>query len=249
MDFKNRVAIVTGSGSERGFGRQTARMLSQRGCRVVAADMDEAGAKRTAEVLRSEGGEAIGVYVNVAEPDSVKKMVEATIEAFGRVDILITYAAVGQKKDSLSMTLEDWNRMMAIDLTSVYLCCHEVLPYMVEQKYGRIVNIGSVSARNGGGIMSGSHYCAAKAGVIGYTKALAKEFAEHGITANCVCPGASNTDINGIRFEDKKIPADIPMKRRGNKEEIAAAVTFLASDMASYINGVTLDVNGGAYMG
>ncbi len=248
MDFHNRVAIVTGAGSERGFGIHTARMLASRGCKVAAADINEAGALRTAEIIRSEGGEALGLYVDVTQEESVLRMVEQTVAAYGKIDILITYAGSGHKKDSLAMTLEDWTRIITLDLTSVYLCCHAVLPYMLDQGYGRIVNVSSISARNGGGILSGSHYCAARAGVIGYTKALAKEFAGKGITANCVCPGASNTDINGVRYENKPTPGDIPMKRRGDAAETAYAAVFLASERASYITGAALDVNGGAYM-
>ena len=248
MTFEGQVAIVTGAGSERGIGSKTAELLAAQGCAVVAADLNEEGVQKTAERIALLGGRAIGVGVNVASEESVQNLVETTLRTYGRIDILINSAAIGQKKTFADMELADWNKIIAIDLNSVYLTCHHVLPYMLQRQYGRIVNISSISAHTGGGIMSGSHYCAAKNGVIGLSKGIAREVAKAGITVNCVSPGASKTDINGIRFEDKNVPADIPMGRRGEREEIAAGIVFLSSPEASYITGVNLDINGGAYM-
>ncbi len=248
MNFSNQVAIVTGAGSPRGFGKEICWMLANRGASLLLADFDEAGVMLNADELRASGFDAIAVKVDVSNEQSVQTMVKTALEHFGRIDILINNAGISQKVSSLDMTLQDWNRIMAVDLTGIYLCCHEVLPSMVEQQYGRIVNVSSISGRNGGGITGGAHYCAAKAGVIGYSKALGKEFALDGITVNCVAPGASKTDINGKRFEDKSIPDGVPMQRRGEREEIASAVLFLSSRFASFITGHTIDANGGAYM-
>jgi len=248
MNFKGQVAIVTGAGSARGFGHEICNMMAERGASLVLADFNEDGVLANAKELQEKHVDAIGVKVDVSDPESVENMVKTALEHFGRIDILVNNAGISQKVTSLDMTLADWNRIMSVDLTGIFLCCHSVLPIMVKQHYGRIVNVSSISGRNGGGITGGAHYCAAKAGVIGYSKALGKEFALQGITVNCVAPGASKTDINGKRFEDKSIPDGVPMQRRGEREEIAAAVLFLACPLASFITGCTIDANGGAYM-
>ena len=190
----------------------------------------------------------MGFGLNITDPQQVCSMIERVRREFGQIDILINNAGITQKKAIQEMSLEEWNRILTVDLTGVFLCCQAVLPSMISQRYGRIVNVSSVSGRNGGGIFGGSHYCAAKAGVIGFSKALGKEVAVHGITVNCVAPGASKTDIGGNRYENKPQPTGVPMNRRGEAHETAAAILFLASEHASFITGATIDVNGGSYM-
>lgn len=248
MDFHGQVAIITGGGSVRGFGRCTALMLAQRGCNLMITDLNEAGAQETAQLCREHGVQAVAMGLDVTDEGQVRHMVEVTIETFGRVDILINNAGLTQKKTTAEMTLAEWELIIRIDLTGVFLCSRAVLSVMEGQGYGRIVNVSSVSGRNGGGVFGGSHYCAAKAGVIGFSKALAKEVAQAGITVNCVAPGASKTDIGGNPFENKPQPTGVPMNRRGEAKETAAAIVFLAGRDASFITGVTIDVNGGAYM-
>jgi len=248
MNFTGRTAVITGAGSERGFGRTTALMMAERGCDIIAADLDAAGAKQTAQIVREKTGrKASGLAVNVADAASIEAMMKAAVQEFGRIDILVNNAGYTQQKKLMEISLEDWQNLLAVNLTGVFLCCQAVIPHMLENRYGRIVNISSLGAKNGG-VTGGGHYCASKAGVIGFSKCVAKEVAQKGITVNCVAPGASKTDIGGIKFEEKYIPADIPMGRRGEREDIAFAVAFLACEQAGYITGATIDVNGGAYM-
>lgn len=248
MDFHGRTAILTGGGSARGFGRCAALMLAERGCQMAITDLDEAGAKETARLCRELGVKAEGYGLDVTNQEQIEKVFHEIHETFGRIDILVNNAGITQKKTVIEMSLDEWNKIVNVDLTSVFLCCKAALPYMIEQGYGRIVNTSSVSGRNGGGVFGGAHYCAAKAGVIGFSKALGKEVATKGITVNCVAPGASNTDIGGNKYENKPHPTGVPMDRRGDAAETAAAIVFLASEHASFITGDTIDVNGGSYM-
>ncbi len=247
MEFSNRVAVITGCGSTKGFGRTVALMLAEKGCTIVAADINGAGAIKTAKMIEDLGGKAIGVAANVADLESIQSLMKAAIGAFGRIDILINNAGISQQKSTLDMTPEEWNRMLAINLNGVFFCMQAALPYMIEQKYGRIVNVSSISAKNGGGVFGGPHYIAAKAAVIGITRAIGKEMAPYGITANCVAPGPSNTDLVATDFTP--LAQNIPAGRIAKPADIAAAMTFLASEAAGYITGVTINVNGGAYMG
>ncbi len=248
MKFTDKVALITGAGSERGFGRTMALMFAERGCNLVIADMDGDGAKKTAELAQAKNVRAIGLKVDVASEADVKNMVATCMSEFGKVDILVNNAGITQSRPTVEMSLDEWNKILAVDLTGVFLCCREVLPHMIAREYGRIINVASISGQNGGGVFGGAHYCAAKAGVIGYSKALGKEMAKKGITVNAVSPGASKTDVGGRKFEDKAVPVDIPMGRRGETYEIASAAVYLASDHASYLTGSTISVNGGAYM-
>jgi NAD(P)-dependent dehydrogenase (short-subunit alcohol dehydrogenase family) len=246
MDFTGQVAMITGAGSERGFGRATALFLADRGCNIVASDLNADGAGETARQVEARGRKAMGLFCDVVDPVSVGQAVAGALSMLGRVDILINNAGYTQKIASLDIGLEDWNRMLSVHLTGSFLCSQAIVPHMIERGYGRIVSLSSLGMRNGG-VTGGAHYCAAKAGIAGFSRTLAKETARHGITVNCVAPGPCLTDIGGLKFEDKTVPSDILMGRRGNREEIAAAVAFLASPLASYITGVNLDVNGGAY--
>lgn len=246
MDFSGQTAIITGAGSERGFGRTIALFLADRGCSVVASDLNEAGARETARLVKEKGRNAIGIMCDVTDPASVKTFIAESIAVMGQVHILINNAGYTQKIASGDIGLEDWNRMITVHMTGSFLCAQAIIPHMTEKRYGRIVSISSLGMRNGG-VTGGAHYCAAKAGIAGFSRTLAKEAAKNGITVNCVAPGPCLTDIGGLKYEDKTVPRDILMGRRGTREEIAAAVAFLASPLASYITGINLDVNGGAY--
>ena len=205
MNFKGRVAIVTGGGSVRGFGRTTALMLAERGCDVIITDLNGPGAEETAALCREKGVRAKGIVVDGTDYDQVNAAVASIKEEFGRIDIMINNAGITQKRTILELTMEDWNRMISVDLTSVFIWCQAVLPSMLEQHYGRIVNVSSVAGRNGGGIFGGAHYSAAKAGVIGFSKALGKAYATEGIISNCVAPSACKTDM-GMPVEEMPHP-------------------------------------------
>lgn len=250
MDFTGKVAVVTGSGSKRGIGRETILELAERGASVVVADMNLEGAEEVAAEVKAMGKKAIAVKVNVTDEASVVAMFDAAVAAFGRVDVLVNNAGITQPIATADMTVEDFMRVITVNMLGTFLCSKHAVEVMKRNHYGRIVSLSSVSGKRGGGLFGGSHYSAAKAGILGFSKALAREVVSDGITVNCVCPGAIGTDIRaGISDENEaKIIDSVPMKRVGSAREVADAICFLASDCASYITGEDIDVNGGSHM-
>ncbi len=250
MNLDGKIAIVTGSGSERGIGRSIALKLAEYGANIVVADMNLEGAKKVAAEVEAKGCKAIAVENNVTDEDSVIALMKKTEETFGRLDILVNNAGITQPVSTLDTTVDDWNRVISVNLTGTFLCSREAAKIMKKNKYGRIVNISSVSGKRGGGVYGGSHYSAAKAGILGFSKAFAREVVEDNITINSVCPGLVATDIRkGLSDErERAIWETIPMKRPGSPDEIAETVAFLASDGAAYITGEDIDVNGGSHM-
>ncbi|MFC7395191.1 SDR family NAD(P)-dependent oxidoreductase [Scopulibacillus cellulosilyticus] len=246
----NRVAIVTGSGSKKGIGRQIALTLAKQGAAVVVADIDMDGIQDTVNAITEAGGKALGIELNVTSKESNEAMVEKVLQTYGRVDILVNNAGVSQKVTVQDMTLEDVTRIFNVNMFGLFLCTQSVLETMKKQKFGRIISLSSVSAKRGGGIFGGPHYSASKAAVLGFSKNLAREVALDGITVNCVAPGLVNTDIWKSLPEDqaREVIAGIPMGRPGETEEIAATIAFLASEEASYITGEEIDINGGSHM-
>ncbi|WRS27246.1 3-oxoacyl-ACP reductase FabG [Oscillospiraceae bacterium MB08-C2-2] len=247
---ERRVALITGAGSPKGIGRAIALYLAKAGYDIAVADMDAAGADAVAEEVRALGKNAVGIEANVTNETSVSAMVETAIEKLGQVDVLVNNAGITQPVTVLNTTLEDWNRVLTVNLTGTFLCSKAVLPHMQSRKYGRIVNISSVSGKRGGGVYGGAHYSAAKAGILGFAKALARECVLDGVTVNSVCPGLIATEIRKGLPEEKERATwkTIPIERPGTVEEVAAAVAFLASEDAGYITGEDIDVNGGSHM-
>jgi len=250
MSFEGRVAIVTGAGSLRGIGRGIALCLAKKGADIVVADVNLDGAKAVAEEIRSLGRKALAIQLDVTDVVSVDAMVELTLKEFKKVDILINNAGITQPIKTIDMLVEDFERIIDVNLKGTFICSKAVLKPMIEKKYGRIVNMSSVSAKRGGGVYGGSHYSASKAGVLGFAKALAREVVEYGITVNSVAPGLVDTDIRvGLSAEAERATwENIPMKRPATVNEIAETVAFLASDEASYITGEEIDINGGSHM-
>lgn len=250
MNFDNRVAVVTGAGSQRGIGREIANTLAEYGATVIVADMNLEGAQQAVDQLKADGHEAMAVELNVTDEKSVAAMVEAVGDAYGRIDILVNNAGITQPVTTKDMSVEDFNRILNVNLVGTFICSKAVAPLMAKNKYGRIVNISSVSGKRGGGVYGGSHYSAAKAGILGFSKAFAREVVEDGITVNSVCPGLVATDIRkGLSDEkERAIWETIPMKRPGTTREIAFTVAFLAAEEAAYITGEDIDVNGGSHM-
>lgn len=250
FDLKERVAIITGSGSKKGIGRTIALTLAEQGAAVVIADINFDGVQDTVNEIKEAGGKALGIELNVTSKDSCDAMVKQTLEEFGRIDILINNAGISQKVTVQDMTLEDITKVFNVNMFGLFLCTQAVLETMKDQKYGRIISLSSVSAKRGGGVFGGPHYSASKAAVLGFSKNLAREVALDGITVNCVAPGLVNTEIwKSLPEEDAKSVIDsIPMGRPGEVREIAATIAFLASEEASYITGEEIDINGGSHM-
>lgn len=250
FELTNRVAIVTGSGSKKGIGRTIALTLAKQGAAVVVADINMDGVHDTVNEITKAGGKALGVELNVTSQLSIDAMVEEVLDAYGRIDILVNNAGISQKVTVQDMSLEDITRVFNVNMFGLFLCTQAVLETMKKQQYGRIISLSSVSAKRGGGVFGGAHYSASKAAVLGFSKNLAREVAQDGITVNCVAPGLVNTEIwKSLPEEDaKNVIAGIPLGRPGETSEIAATIAFLASEEASYITGEEIDINGGSHM-
>lgn len=248
--MKNKVAIVTGAASERGIGRAVAFELAKRGATVVIADINEDGAMEAAEQLVEKGYNVVGKQVDVTSKKSITTLVQSVKEEFHRIDILVNNAGISKPTKILDITEEEWDLMFSINMKGVFLFTQAVLPIMLQQQYGRIVNVSSIAGKQGGGLFGTSHYAATKAGVLGFSKAVAREVAGEGITVNSVAPGLIDTDITvDMSDEDrKKLRARIPVQRAGKTSEVAATIAFLASDEAAYITGEEIDINGGLLM-
>lgn len=237
-------AIVTGAA--RGIGRAIAETLAAAGHGVVIADRDAAAAEQTASELRTAGHRAFAAQVDVADRASVEAMVAASVAEFGTVSVLVNNAGIAGKAAPIAEQSDaDWDLMMAVDLKSVYLCCQAVLPHMLERKHGSIVNVASIAGKEGNPNMV--PYSAAKAGVIGLTKSLGKEVAQHGVRVNAVAPAVIGTEIL-LQLTQQQIDymtSKIPMARLGKPEEVANVVAFLASDASGFVTAQCYDVSGG----
>lgn len=245
MLLKDKVAIVTGGAGLNGLGFATARLMASHGARVVVLDLAEAGPEAAALLL---DGDHLGIVADVTDKASCDAAVAAVLKAFGRIDVLVNNAGITQPAKTLDITGADYDRILDVSLRGTLYMSQAVLPAMREQQSGSIVCISSVSAQRGGGILGGPHYSAAKAGVLGLARAMAREFAPEGIRVNCITPGLIGTDIiKGKLTEEKKaeIAETIPLGRLGRADDVAGACVFLASDLSLYCTGITLDVNGG----
>lgn len=245
LAITGQVAVVTGAA--RGIGFAIAQALGQCGARVAIADLDGTAASTAAGQLRELGIEAIGVAVDVADEGQVLAMVDTVEEALGGVDILVNNAGIVSTGPLLDVSAAEWNRVMAIDLTSVFFCAKAVLPGMMVRRAGRIINIASVAGKRGGGLLGNSCYAAAKGGVIALTKGLAREAGPFNITANAITPALTDTEMTRALAPEARarVLADMPLGRAGSPRDIAAAVCFLASGAASFITGEIMDVDGG----
>jgi len=247
MQLKDKVAMVTGA--SRGIGRAIAIDLAARGAAVVVNyHASESAAQDVVQVIQMAGGKALAARADVSRMDEAAALAKAAVDAFGKVDILVNNA--GTTRDTLLMTMkeDDWDHVIATDLKSVYACSKAVVRQMIRQRSGRIINIASVVGLAGQG--GQANYAAAKAGVIGFTKSLAKELGSRNITVNAVAPGFIPTALTSVLTEEQKQLAIkmTPLGRFGQPEEIAYAVSFLASDEAAFITGAVLTVDGGLVM-
>lgn len=241
-DLRGKTAIVTGAGRGIGFG--IAKILSQHGASVMVVDMDEAGAEKASEKIRSMGGNADYFGADVSKREDAQKMVDKAVERFGDLHILVNNAGINRDAMLHKMTEEQWNSVINVNLTGVFHCTQAAVRYMREKEYGRIINISSAGWQ---GNIGQANYSAAKAGVIGLTKTTAKECAKKGITCNAICPGFIETEMTkGVPEKVWNLMVSkIPMGYVGKPEEIGKAAAFLASDDASYITAEILNVGGG----
>ncbi|MBR0908229.1 SDR family NAD(P)-dependent oxidoreductase [Bradyrhizobium liaoningense] len=245
MLLRDKTAIITGAASLRGIGLATAKRFAEEGARVAILDIDGPAARAAAEGL---GDAHIGVACNVTDQAACLKAVETVVSAFGQIDILINNAGITQPVKFLDIKPGDWDRIQDVNLKGILFLSQAVIPHMQKRKSGSIACMSSVSAQRGGGIFGGPHYSAAKAGVLGLAKAMAREFGADGIRVNCVTPGLIGTDITSGKLTDEmrtKILDGIPLGRLGEAQDVAGIYTFLASDLSAYVTGAVIDVNGG----
>lgn len=240
--LKDKIAIVTGGAN--GLGKETCILFAKNGAKVVIADYNFDAALKVHNEIKELGFDSIPVKVDVADRESVDAMVKEVIDTYGKIDILINNAGITRDSTLVKMTQTQWDQVIATNLTGIFNCCQAVAPHMIEQKYGKIVNTSSVVGTSGN--FGQINYAATKAGVIGMTKSLAKELGRKGINVNAIAPGFVATDMVAAMPEKvlNTMVEKIPMQRLGKPIEIANAYMFLASDMASYVNGTTLEVDG-----
>jgi NAD(P)-dependent dehydrogenase (short-subunit alcohol dehydrogenase family) len=245
MLLAGKIAVISGAANPRGIGFATARLFATHGAKVTILDLDEGAARDAAAEL---GAEHRGLACNVVEPTACKEAARRVLEEFAQVDVLINNAGITQPVKLMDITPEDLQRILDVNLNGILYLSQAFIPHMRERKQGSIACMSSVSAQRGGGIFGGPHYSAAKAGVLGLAKAMARELGPDGIRVNCVTPGLIQTDITGGKLTDemrRDIIKGIPLARLGTAEDVAGIYLFLASDLSAYVTGAVIDVNGG----
>jgi acetoacetyl-CoA reductase len=244
--LEGAVAVVTGA--SRGLGRAIAEELGSGGAKVVVNySSSEKPAEEVVEQITQNGAEAVAIQADVSDPDQAQRLVDEAVERFGRIDILVNNAGINIDRTLKKLSVEDWDKVIQVDLNSCYYTVHAALPHMMEQEGGRIVNMSSFVGEAGN--IGQANYAAAKAGMLGFTKTAALELAQYNITVNAICPGFIETDMVQSIPEDarEKILKTVPLRRFGEPREVARAVRFLVED-GDYMTGQTLDINGGVYM-
>jgi 3-oxoacyl-[acyl-carrier protein] reductase len=247
MELTGSVAIITGAGGA--IGRATALLFAREGASVVLADLRKEGIEEAVRRVKDLGGKALAVPMDVSDEKDVLGLMRSTLDTFGAPDILVNNAAISLETPILEINAADWDRVMAVNLRSVFLLSREAFRLMKDRGRGKIISMASASAKIGG-LVVGAHYAASKAGVICFTKSLALQAAPYGINVNAVCPGPTKTPMTDAWGEraNAEFAAKIPFKRYAQPDEIAEAVLFLASERSRYVTGEILDVNGGFIM-
>ena len=246
LELKGKVALVTGAAQ--GIGKAIALLLARNGANLVVSDINLEKAQETAKEIQAIERKALAVKVDVASLEDVERMVQAVLLQFHQIDILVNNAGIARDKLILRMTEEDWDVVLDVNLKGTFNCTKAVIRHMLKQKSGKIVNIASVVGEMGNA--GQANYSASKAGVIGFTKTVAREFAQRGINVNAIAPGYIETPMTDALPEKVKeeLKRMIPLERLGRPEDVAEAVLFLISQSSNYITGQVLNVNGGIYM-
>jgi NAD(P)-dependent dehydrogenase (short-subunit alcohol dehydrogenase family) len=245
MLLNEKIAAISGAAGPRGIGLATARLFAEHGAKVAILDLDEAAAAAAAREL---GKDHRGFVCDVTDRESTRRAADAVLRAFGQVDVLINNAGVTQPLKIMQIEPKNYDFVLDVNLRGTLYLSQAFIPHMRERRRGSIACMSSVSAQRGGGIFGGPHYSAAKAGVAGLARAMARELGPDGIRVNSVTPGLIQTDITGDKLTDsmrEEIIKGIPLSRLGDARDVAGAFLFLASDLSSYITGATIDVNGG----
>ena len=244
-ELNGRVALVTGAA--RGIGFAIAERLAQQGAHVVVSDIDRTAGEQGVAHIVAKGGSSSFAAVDLSQPADIQRVSEEITQQHGRIDILVNNAGIVSTGRIEDVELQEFQRLMSIDLTAVFLLTKAFLPAMTASGWGRIINIASVAGQQGGGMFGNSCYAAAKGAVIAFSKGIARESGRSGVTCNAICPGLTDTALTSelTLAQREQIIATIPVGRPGEPEDIAEAVRFLASDAASFITGVTLNVDGG----
>lgn len=245
MLLQDKVAVITGAASVRGLGFATAKLFASQGAKVVIIDLD---AEASATAARQLGAEHLGLAANVACEQQVNAAIEQVLGKYGRIDVLVNNAGITQPIKLMDIKRENYDAVLDVSLRGTLLMSQAVIPGMRNQQAGSIICISSVSAQRGGGIFGGPHYSAAKAGVLGLMKAMARELGPDNVRVNAIAPGLIQTDITAGKLSDEmrqQILTGIPLNRLGDAADIAGAALFLASPLSAYSTGITIDVNGG----
>ncbi|MET4806013.1 glucose 1-dehydrogenase [Limibacillus sp. MBR-115] len=248
MLLLGKVAIVTGGGSKRGLGQATARLFAEQGAAVAILDRDGDAAEAQAKAL---GDGHLGITCDVTDKQACMAAVAAVEQRLGPITTLVNNAGITQPLKVMEVSGDHYDQVLDVNLRGTLYMSQAVIPLFTQRRSGAIINISSVSAQRGGGIFGGPHYSAAKAGILGLTKAMARELAPAGIRVNAVCPGFIDTDITGGKLTPEmleQIVAGIPMGRAGRAEDVAGCCLFLASDLSAYCTGSEVDVNGGSHI-
>jgi NAD(P)-dependent dehydrogenase (short-subunit alcohol dehydrogenase family) len=250
-----KVCIVAGAAAPKGIGQASARLFTEHGARLVLADIaaSDATAEDFASALAGEGHpmpDVIAVKCDISDPQDCDRLVAAANERFGQLDVLVNSAGIVGSGPMLDVDADTFDRMISVNLKGAFNLCQAALTVFVKQQQGVIVNIASLAAQRGGGLVGGAHYAAAKGGVLSLTRSIAREFGPRGIRANAICPAMAQTSMldNLTEAQLDAIKAEIPLRRLGSPRDVAGACLFLASDLSNFVTGATLDVNGGLHI-
>jgi len=246
MELKGKVALITGGAQ--GIGKVTALLLAERGADIAISDINREGAEDTAKEIERLGRRGLGLEGDVSNPADAERIVDTTVEKLGGIDILVNNAGITRDGLLLRMAVEDWDAVLNVNLKGTFNCSKAAIKYMIKRKSGRIVNIASVVGEMGNA--GQANYAASKAGIIGLTKSIAREYAQRGINVNAIAPGYIQTPMTeGLSEKVKEeLKAQIPMAKLGTPLDVGNAIYFLVSNASSYITGQVLNVNGGLYM-